>query len=66
MKVQTVRRLVTGHDENGKSRIIMDGPAESVLVMEKMGDLTVTDFWEPLERRRETPEMRTMPTVPFT
>ena len=30
MKVQTVRRLVTGHDENGKSRIIMDGPAESV------------------------------------
>ena len=44
MKVQTVRRLVTGHDENGKSRIIMDGPAESVLVMEKMGDLTVTDF----------------------
>lgn len=46
MKVQTVRRLVTGHDENGKSRIIMDGPAESVLVMEKMGDLTVTDFWE--------------------
>jgi mannose-6-phosphate isomerase-like protein (cupin superfamily) len=49
MTAKTVRRLVTGHDENGKSKIIMDGPPGNVLVMEKMGNLTVMDLWETTE-----------------
>lgn len=46
MQGRKVRRLVTGHDANGKSKFLLDGEAESVLVMEKMGGLTVTDLWE--------------------
>ena len=46
MAGKKVRRLVTGHDAGGKSIFVMDGTAESVLVMEKMGKLTVTDLWE--------------------
>ena len=46
MAGEKVRRLVTGHDADGRSMFVMDGDAPSVLVMEKMGDLTVTDLWE--------------------
>ena len=46
MSTEGVRRLVTGHDGNGKSKFLMDGDAPCVLVMDKMGDLTVTDLWE--------------------
>lgn len=49
MAGRKVRRLVTGHDENGKSKFLSDGDAPAVLVMEKMGDLTVTDLWETYE-----------------
>lgn len=41
-----IRRLVTGHDADGKSIFIMDGEAQSALTIEGMGGLTVTDFWE--------------------
>ena len=41
-----VRRLVTGHDANGKSNFLMDGDAPTVKVIEPMGGLTVTDLWE--------------------
>lgn len=46
MAATKVRRLVTGHDSNGKSKFLMDGEAASVLVIETMGNLTVTDLWE--------------------
>ncbi len=45
MPIQT-RRLVTGHDETGKSIFIMDGMAKTSITIETMGGLTVTDFWE--------------------
>lgn len=46
MPVQNIRRLVTGHDANGKSIFLMDGDAPNVVVMEKMGGLKVTELWE--------------------
>ena len=46
MAGKQIRRLVTGHDANGKSIFLQDGAATSILVLEKMGDLTVTDLWE--------------------
>ena len=49
MNAKKIRRLVTGHDENGKSKFIMDGIAESILVVEQMGGLTATDLWESYE-----------------
>ena len=49
MAVRKVRRLVTGHDANGKSKFIMDGDAPTVLVIEAMGGLTSTDLWETFE-----------------
>jgi Cupin domain len=41
-----VRRVVTGHDEDGKSTILMDGPAPNVKEMESMPGLVLTDLWE--------------------
>lgn len=49
MAGRKVRRLVTGHDANGKSTFLMDDAATSVLVMESMGGLTVTDLWETVD-----------------
>ena len=46
MTAKKVRRLVTGHDAAGKSMFTYDGEAQSVLVVEAMGGLTVTDLWE--------------------
>lgn len=46
MALKKIRRLVTGHDANGKSNFLMDGDAPNVVVMEKMGNLTVTELWE--------------------
>ena len=45
MPIRT-RRLVTGHDDAGKSRFVFDGEARTALSIEAMGGLTVTDFWE--------------------
>jgi hypothetical protein len=46
MESRKVRRLVTGHNDAGKSVFIMDGEAASVLSMDSMGGLTITDLWE--------------------
>lgn len=46
MAGRNIRRLVTGHDENGQSKFLMDGDAPTVLEIEAMGGLTITDFWE--------------------
>ena len=42
----TIRRVVTGHDDNGRSIILSDGPATSVKEMESMPGLVLTDLWE--------------------
>lgn len=44
--VWTIRRVVTGHDANGRSIILSDGPATNVKEMESMPGLALTDLWE--------------------
>lgn len=44
--VWNVRRVVTGHDKNGKSVFLMDGPAPNVKEMASMPGLALTDLWE--------------------
>lgn len=44
--VQTIRRVVTGHDSHGKSLFIIDGDATAVKEMESMPGLALTDLWQ--------------------
>ena len=44
--VEAIRRVVTGHDENGKSVFILDGAAPAVKEMESMPGLALTDLWQ--------------------
>ncbi len=44
--IQRVRRVVTGHDAEGKSIFISDGPARNVKEMASMPGLALTDLWE--------------------
>jgi hypothetical protein len=41
-----VRRVLTGHDANGKSIFIADGEAPNVKEMASMPGLALTDLWE--------------------
>ena len=41
-----VRRILTGHDSEGKSTIIADGQATNVKEMASMPGLALTDLWE--------------------
>ena len=41
-----VRRVLTGHDSEGKSTIIADGQATNVKEMASMPGLALTDLWE--------------------
>src|SRR5688572_30844869 len=41
-----VRRVLTGHDEQGRSTFIADGPAPNVKEMASMPGLALTDLWE--------------------
>jgi len=41
-----VRRVLTGHDPEGKSTIIADGFAQNVKQMASMPGLALTDLWE--------------------
>ena len=43
---KAVRRVVTGHNERGKSIIARDGPAPSVLEITAMPGLVLSDLWE--------------------
>ena len=42
---QRIRRVVTGHDKNGKSVFIMDGKAPNILEMKSMPGVALTDLW---------------------
>jgi len=44
--VWKVRRVVTGHDKEGKSILLMDGHAPNVMEMASMPGLALTDLWE--------------------
>jgi mannose-6-phosphate isomerase-like protein (cupin superfamily) len=44
--VSKVRRVVTGHDRDGKSTFLFDGIAANVKEMESMPGLALTDLWE--------------------
>lgn len=44
--VWKVRRVVTGHDRDGKSIFLMDGHAPNVKEMASMPGLALTDLWE--------------------
>jgi len=44
--VWRVRRVVTGHDADGKSMFLMDGLAPNVKEMASMPGLALTDLWE--------------------
>ena len=44
--VWKIRRVLTGHDGDGKSIIMTDGIAPNVLEMESMPGLALTDLWE--------------------
>lgn len=44
--VEKIRRVVTGHDENGKSVFIFDGDAPAVKEMDSMPGLALTDLWQ--------------------
>ena len=41
-----VRRVVTGHGRDGKSKFLMDGKAPNVKEMSSMPGLALTDLWE--------------------
>jgi len=42
--VKPIRRVVTGNDERGRSRVVWDGPAPDVHIGEK-GANSWTDLW---------------------
>ncbi len=44
--VKKIRRVITGHDETGKSIFIIDGDATAVKEMESMPGLALTDIWQ--------------------
>ena len=44
--VEKIRRVVTGHDDSGKSVFIYDGDAGAVKEMESMPGLALTDLWQ--------------------
>jgi mannose-6-phosphate isomerase-like protein (cupin superfamily) len=41
-----IRRVLTGHDSDGKSIIMTDGIAPNILEMSSMPGLALTDLWE--------------------
>ena len=52
---QRIRRVVTGHDKDGRSVFIMDGKAPNVLEMASMPGVALTDLW----RTRTSPASNT-------
>ncbi|MGG1943331.1 cupin domain-containing protein [Trinickia sp. NRRL B-1857] len=44
--VLKIRRVVSGHDAQGRSTVLFDGYATSVKEMESMPGLALTDLWE--------------------
>jgi quercetin dioxygenase-like cupin family protein len=45
VETQVIRRVVTGHDADGRSVVVMDGPAGSVLQRPSRPGVALTDLW---------------------
>ena len=43
--VQPIRRLVTGHDERGRSVFVEDRASPNIHVFERFGGTAVTELW---------------------
>ena len=41
-----IRRVVTGHDRNGKAVVISDGPASNILKRPSRPGVTMTNLWQ--------------------
>ena len=41
-----IRRVVTGHDENGLATVIMDGDADCILQRPNRPGVTLTNLWQ--------------------
>ena len=59
--VAKIRRVVTGHNEAGRSVILFDGDAGAVKEMESMPGLALTDLWETAAHQPTTKGVRTQP-----
>ena len=46
MEIRPIRRVVTGHDADGRAVVVMDGPAGSVLHRPSRPGVALTDLWE--------------------
>ncbi len=46
MKAKRFRRVVTGHDANGRSVVLSDGESPHSFFLEKAGGLQLTELWE--------------------
>jgi len=49
--VWKVRRIVTGHDTQGRSTFIYDGIAPNIKEMGSMPGVALTDLWETTKTR---------------
>lgn len=45
-KIRTVRRIVTGHDEEGRSVILSDAPSPHAMTLAGVETFGVTDLWK--------------------
>jgi hypothetical protein len=45
MDIRPIRRVVTGHDAQGRAVVVMDGPAASVLHRPSRPGVALTDLW---------------------
>ena len=41
-----MRRVVTGHDEQGRAVVLFDGESPHAFILEKAGGLELTEIWE--------------------
>ncbi len=48
-----IRRVVTGHDQNGKAVCISDGPATNILQRDSRPGVTLTNLWQCTETPAE-------------
>lgn len=44
-EARPIRRVVTGHDENGRSNVLFDGPSPHVLHFAGLKSFGITDIW---------------------
>jgi mannose-6-phosphate isomerase-like protein (cupin superfamily) len=56
MDIRPVRRVVTGHDVQGRAVVVMDGPAEAVLYRPSRPGVALTDLWATIDRPSARPD----------